>query len=170
MLDSSEGRCWCWKPATSRACRIFPGFSDHLGTELWSEKYVFLTWLCLKLVSPLGYLAFSWPGRAVRGMWWEVRAGPSIPGWPRRRKPEKERFVLTQRKPFQKVPAAWPSRGVEQWERCVRTEAAVMETWARQPALEITVQNKGGMSMLERPVPPACRTDGPTHHCLGNSH
>lgn len=50
--DSSEGRCW--KPATSRACCIFPGFSSHLGTELLSEKYVFLTRRCLKLVSALG--------------------------------------------------------------------------------------------------------------------
>lgn len=50
--DSSEGRCW--KPATSRACCIFPGFSYHLGTELLSEKDVFLTRRCLKLVSALG--------------------------------------------------------------------------------------------------------------------
>lgn len=49
--DSSEGRCSCWKPATSRACCIFPGFSSHLGTELLSENHVFLTWCCLKPVS-----------------------------------------------------------------------------------------------------------------------
>lgn len=60
-LDSSEGRCSRWKPATSRACCIFPGFSYHLGTELLSEKYVFLTWLCLKFVSDSGCSALSWP-------------------------------------------------------------------------------------------------------------
>lgn len=64
-------------------------------------------------------------------------------------------------------PRSW---SVEQWEWCVRTMAAVMETWARQSGVEIIVENKEGMNILERPLAPPCRTDGPRHHCLGNSH
>lgn len=77
--DSSEGRCSRWKLATSRACRIFPGFSYHLGTELLSEKYVFLTWLCLKLVLASGCLAFSWS--SMRRGAGAGRRGPDPPSW-----------------------------------------------------------------------------------------
>lgn len=75
--DSSEGRCSRWKPATSRACRIFPGFPYHLGTELLSEKRCIFNlvvsesaaaWLW---AAPLGFV----PARcAPRGMRWEVGA------------------------------------------------------------------------------------------------
>lgn len=37
--------------------------------------------------------------------------------------------------------------------------AAAVETRARQSAVEIVVENKEGMNILERPVAPTCRTD-----------
>lgn len=55
-----------------------------------------------------------------------------------------------------------PSRSVGQWQRCVRTMAAAVETWARQSAVEIVVENKEGMNILGRPVAPTCRTDPDT--------
>lgn len=55
-----------------------------------------------------------------------------------------------------------PSRSMGQWQRCVRTMAAVVETWVRQPAIEIVVENKEGMNILGRPVAPTCRTDPDT--------
>lgn len=81
-LDSSEGRCSRWKPATSRACRIFPGFSYHLGTELLSEKKIYIICIFNLVVSEaclgFGLLGFLPAPRALRWMLWEVRVRASI--------------------------------------------------------------------------------------------
>lgn len=127
----------------------------------------------------LSQLRAAWlsPGCAGRWMWWEVRAGPSIPGWtlhpswtlhPRldqEEEAEKERFVLTQGKPLQKVPAA---RAAGVWSNGNGVPGQWQQRWSH--GVEKIVKNKEGMSTLGRPAAPACRTDGPSHHCLGNSH
>lgn len=106
-------------------------------------------------------------------MQWEARAGTLCPRLHQEEEAREGKVCSDAEKTISEGSsclAQWPSRSMEQWEWCVRTMAAEMETRARQCAAETAVENKEGMSTLERPVSPACRTDGPRHHCLGNSH
>lgn len=146
--DSSKGRCSRWKPATSRACRIFPGFSCHLGTELFSEKYVFLTWLRLKFVSASCCLVSSWPSAEVDVLGDEGQI--LHPGLDQEEETREGKVCPDAKKRSEgaSFPALLPhicSWSMEQWHWYVRTKAAVMETSARKSGVKTsrTKREKG---------------------------